>query len=181
LHSRRYREDALDLNQVDPDLFRRVMGCFATGVAVITTAVADVIYGMTANAFMSASLSPPLCVVSIRTTARMHAHLCAAGHYGASFLSEEQQYLSAHFAGRRLDRVRPGFVFRGRTPVLEGAAGALTADILTTSDCGDHTLFVGHIRHMEAAARRPLVFFAGHYAALSRHQRIEEIEPPSFW
>jgi flavin reductase len=180
LHSR-CREDAIDLDQVDPDLFRRVMGCFATGVAVITTAVADDIYGMTANAFMSASLSPPLCVISIRVTARMHAHLRVAGHYGVSFLSEEQQYLSAHFAGRRLDGVRPCFVFRGRTPVLEGAVGALTADILTTSDCGDHTLFVGHIRHMEAAARRPLLFFAGHYAAISRHQRIEEIEPPSFW
>jgi flavin reductase len=180
LHSR-CREDAIDLDQVDPDLFRRVMGCFATGVAVITTAVADDIYGMTANAFMSASLSPPLCVISIRVTARMHAHLRVAGHYGVSFLSEEQQYLSAHFAGRRLDGIRPGFVFRGRTPVLEGAVGVLTADILTTSDCGDHTLFVGRIRHMEAVAGRPLVFFAGHYAALSRHQRIEEIEPPSFW
>jgi flavin reductase (DIM6/NTAB) family NADH-FMN oxidoreductase RutF len=77
--------------------------------------------------------------------------------------------------------VRPGFAFRGRTPVLEGAVGALTADILTTSDCGDHTLFVGRIRHMEAVERRPLVFVAGHYAALSRHQRIEEIEPLSFW
>jgi flavin reductase (DIM6/NTAB) family NADH-FMN oxidoreductase RutF len=81
----------VDLNQVDPDLFRRVMGCFATGVAVITTAVAGDIHGMTANAFMSASLSPPLCVVSIGTTARMHGHVCATGHYGVSFLSEAQQ------------------------------------------------------------------------------------------
>jgi hypothetical protein len=48
----------MDLNQVDPDRFRHVMGCFATGVAVITTAGASDIHGMTANAFISASLSP---------------------------------------------------------------------------------------------------------------------------
>jgi hypothetical protein len=54
-------KEVMNLNQVDPDLFRRVMGCFATGVAVITTAVAGDIHGMTANAFMSASLS--LCRV----------------------------------------------------------------------------------------------------------------------
>ena len=171
----------MDLDQVDPGLFRRVMGRFATGVAVITTAVEDDVHGMTANAFMSASLSPPLCVVSIGKAARMHAHLHAAGHYGVSFLSEEQQHLSTHFSGRRLGGVRPGFVFHGRTPVLERAVGVLTADVLATPDCGDHTLFVGRIRHMEEAAHRPLLFFAGHYAAISRHQRIEEIEPPSFW
>ena len=55
----------MDLAQVDPGLFRCVMGRFATGVAVITTVVEGDIHGMTANAFMSASLSPPLCVVSI--------------------------------------------------------------------------------------------------------------------
>ena len=37
----------MDLDQVDPGLFRRVMGRFATGVAVITTVVEGDIHGMT--------------------------------------------------------------------------------------------------------------------------------------
>ena len=133
MHRRSHQEEAMDLDQVDPGLFRRVMGRFATGVAVITTVVEGDIHGMTANAFMSASLSPPLCVVSIGKAARMHARLHAAGHYGVLFLSEEQQHLSTHFSGRRLGSVRPGFVFHGRTPVLERAVGVLTAHVLATT------------------------------------------------
>ena len=64
--------------EIDPRLFRRVMGRFASGVTVITAGHGDDVRGMTANAFMSASLDPPLCVVSIAKRARLHAHLAEA-------------------------------------------------------------------------------------------------------
>ena len=70
-------------------LFRGVMGRFATGVTVVTTRVGDEIYGMTANAFMAASLEPMLCVVSINHTAQMHARLLAERHFGVSFLTQD--------------------------------------------------------------------------------------------
>ena len=97
-------------------LFRQVMGRFATGVTVITTRVDTETFGMTANAFMAGSLEPMLCVVSINHSAQMHARLRRAGHFGVSFLTQQQQHLAAHFAGRPLARLIPDFELRGPTP-----------------------------------------------------------------
>ena len=69
---------------VDLALFRRVMGRFATGVTVITAEAEGGVRGMTANAFMSGSLTPPLCVISVAKQARLHGALTAAGHFGVS-------------------------------------------------------------------------------------------------
>ena len=48
---------------------------------------------MTANAFMSASLDPPLCVVSIAKRAHMHAHLMRESRFGVNILADGQEYL----------------------------------------------------------------------------------------
>ena len=163
-------------------LFRQVMGRFATGVTVITTSLSGEVFGMTANAFMAGSLEPMLCVVSINRTAKMHERLCESGHYGVSFLSQEQRHLSAHFAGQRVGHVDPEFCFRGRTPVVRHAVAAVTAEVLDAVACGDHTLFVGRIASLEAAAaRRPLLFYGGRYARMDLLSPIEEVEPPAFW
>ncbi len=69
---------------VDPGGFRACCGRFATGVTVVTAAHGDHVHGMTANAFMSVSLEPPLVVVSVGHQARMHALMRAAGGYGVS-------------------------------------------------------------------------------------------------
>src|SRR5688500_15964000 len=100
-------------------LFRQVMGRFATGVTVVTTLVDTETFGMTANAFMAGSLEPMLCVISINHAAQMHGRLRGASHYGVSFLSQEQQHLAAHFAGKRLEGLAPEFELHGRTPILK--------------------------------------------------------------
>src|SRR5262245_9739205 len=141
--------------QASADLFRQVMARFATGVTVITTSVGSEVYGMTANAFMAGSLEPMLCVVSINVRARMHARLLGTGRSGGSFLSQWQQHLSAQFAGRGSDIARAEFVHREGTPLVVGAVAGLTAEVIATPECGDHTLFIGRITHLEAADRRP--------------------------
>ena len=74
---------------------------FATGVTVITTArQGDQVHGMTANAFMSVSLRPPLVVISVDRRAKMHALLHEGRRYGISVLADEQRALSDRFAGR---------------------------------------------------------------------------------
>src|SRR3954451_24362356 len=45
--------------------FRRTLGMFATGVTVLTARFGEQVHGMTANAFMSVSLRPPLVLISI--------------------------------------------------------------------------------------------------------------------
>src|SRR6266498_1404078 len=85
----------------DPVLaFRRTLGMFATGVTVITTRDGDQVHGMTANAFMSVSLRPPLVLISVDRRARTHALLHVGKTFGVSVLGHDQVSLSDHFAGR---------------------------------------------------------------------------------
>jgi flavin reductase (DIM6/NTAB) family NADH-FMN oxidoreductase RutF len=166
---------------VDAQLYREVMGRFATGITVITTRVDGRVYGMTANAFMAGSLQPPLCVISVRREARIHALLGVSACFGISVLSEEQQYLSNHFAGRRLPGVRPEFEELDDVPVLRRAVAVVAAEVAETVECGDHTLFIGHITQMYSRPQPPLLFYGGRYARVDRDQPIEEVIPPTFW
>ena len=138
---------------VDGKLFRRVMGRFATGVTVITAEAEGGVRGMTANAFMSGSLNPPLCLVAVAKQARLHAALQSTRHFGVSILAQGQEAISQHFAG--LDLTQPEVLFEHLkgVPVLTGV-------------CGDHSLFVGHIIGMRDDGLAPLVFHAGKYATL---------------
>jgi flavin reductase (DIM6/NTAB) family NADH-FMN oxidoreductase RutF len=142
------------------------MSSFATGVTVISTQARGEVRGMTANAFMSGSLDPPLCVVSVGKAARFHAALLEAGHFGVSILTQAQHRLSAHFAGRPELDLSPSFEFIGRTPVLTGAAATITADTIARHDCGDHSVFVGHITDLRRHGGTPLVIHGGRYATL---------------
>jgi flavin reductase (DIM6/NTAB) family NADH-FMN oxidoreductase RutF len=170
-----------DLLAQQQRLFRQIMGRFATGVTVVTTRIGTDTFGMTANAFMAGSLEPMLCVVSINRTSRMHGRLLQAGHYGVSFLGQEQQHLSAHFAGKPLQGVAPDFEVHGRTPVIRRALAAVTAELADTAECGDHTLFIGRIQELVmGTAARPLLFFAGRYGRLDTPP-LDEAEPPAFW
>ena len=152
---------------IDRALFRKAMGTFATGVTVITTEARGEIRGMTANAFMSGSLDPPLCVVSIAKRARLHPYLIEAGHLGVSILASDQEKLSLHFSGGPVADLAPQFVYAGRTPILVDAAATIAADIVARHDCGDHTLFIGAIADLQAFARTPLVVHEGRYASLT--------------
>jgi flavin reductase (DIM6/NTAB) family NADH-FMN oxidoreductase RutF len=155
----------------DPTLFRRVMGSFASGVTVVTTVVESPdgpeVRGMTVSAFMSGSLEPPLCVISIRKASRMHPLLTAAGHFGVSILAKSQERISSHFAGALTLDFEPELVWAGRTPMLANAAAVIAADTGARYDCGDHTLLVGQIRHMAAAGLPPLLVHEGRYAGVA--------------
>src|SRR5690606_13912078 len=89
--------------------FRDDMGQFATGVVVVSTEVDGDAHAMTANAFMSGSLEPPLVLVSVACTARMHEKIRAAGQFGVSVLAQHQLQVSSYFAGRPVDGFAPEF------------------------------------------------------------------------
>jgi flavin reductase (DIM6/NTAB) family NADH-FMN oxidoreductase RutF len=152
---------------IDAALFRRVMSSFATGVTVVTTVADGQVRGMTVSAFMSGSLDPALCVVSIRKKARLHQLLVDAGHFGVSILAKNQERLSSHFAGAPVPNVALEFDWVGGTPLVANAAAVIAADVASLYDCGDHTLFIGQIRHMTAHGRPPLLVHQGRYAAVS--------------
>jgi flavin reductase (DIM6/NTAB) family NADH-FMN oxidoreductase RutF len=166
---------------IDPALFRKVMSSFATGVTVISTEARGEVRGMTANAFMSGSLDPPLCIISVAVRARLHPCLLEAGHFGVSILAKEQEKLSLHFSGRPAADLAPQFVRAGRTPVLSGACATIAADITARHECGDHSIFLGHIVHLEASPRAPLVLHEGQYASLTYSQVRAPHWVEDFW
>ena len=78
--------------------FRRAMGCFATGVTIITVDLDGEVHGMTANAFASVSLDPMLVLVCVDHTTRTHAHLHAKKRFGINVLCQDQRAISEYYA-----------------------------------------------------------------------------------
>ena len=152
---------------IDQMEFRRAMGRFASGITVVTTRHNGHTHGMTANGFMSVSLEPPLVVVSLANTCRLHALLPESGRYGVSVLSESQEPLSRHFAaqGTRMTGDIP-FVWHDEIPLLAGALTHLVCTVVDSHAAGDHTLYVGRVEHLDYSNGAPLVFYTGEYGRL---------------
>lgn len=125
--------------------FRNALGRFATGVTVVTASVDGGVRGMTANAFTSVSLDPPLVLVAVGKQARMHAHLQEGGRFGVSILSEDQLAYAWSFAGRPQESLDPVFVWHGGVPLVEHALAHFICNVETTYPGGDHTLFLGRV------------------------------------
>src|SRR5580698_7663234 len=100
--------------------FRNALGRFASGVTVISVHHQDRTHGMTANAFVSVSLDPPLVLVSLDNRSNMHRLLPDVRRYGVSILAEDQEMLSNHFAGKTVPGLHTGFTLRDGIPLLDG-------------------------------------------------------------
>jgi flavin reductase (DIM6/NTAB) family NADH-FMN oxidoreductase RutF len=154
---------------VTPADFRRAMGCFATGVTVITVDQEGEVHGMTANAFSSVSLDPLLVLVCVDHRARTHAHLHAKKRFGINMLAENQRAISEYYAGStgkhqhaeaagaRFDRTPQG------TPVLHGALAYLECRLHSAQVAGDHTIFIAEVEDVVVRDGAPLLFFQGKY------------------
>ncbi len=154
--------------------FRKAMGCFATGVTVITVDYEGEVQGMTANAFSSVSLEPQLVLVCVDHKARTHAHLHAKKRFGVNILAEGQRAVSDYYArpdrdhdqaeqevGARFDRTPHG------TPVLHGALAYLECRLHTAQEAGDHTIFIAEVEDLVVREGNPLVFFQGKYRGIA--------------
>jgi len=152
--------------------FRRTLGMFATGVTVITTQVGGQIHGMTANAFMSVSLQPPLILISVDRRAKMNALLREGTRYGVSVLEERQSALSDRFAGRPGESTEPEFEIVHETPLVEGALAHLVARVVRSYWGGDHSLFIGRVEYVRYGEGTPLLFHSGSYGRVFSSPRI---------
>src|SRR5438270_13920396 len=85
----------MSLNTVE---FRKAMGCFATGVTIITLDLDGEVHGMTANAFASVSLDPLLVLVCVDHSTRTHAHMHAKKRFGINVLCADQRSISEYYA-----------------------------------------------------------------------------------
>lgn len=165
---------------VSTDEFRAAMSRLAAGVVLVTAhdpedgpRGEDV--GMTATAFMSVSLEPPLVLVSVRAGARMDELLERQPRWAVSVLSESQRHIAGRFAlrGRISDRLLFEDIayYRGQesgAPVLGGALAILECETDQRVAAGDHTLIVGRVLTVRtpSADGGPLTYFRGRYRYL---------------
>ncbi|MET7682620.1 flavin reductase family protein [Streptomyces sp. NPDC005423] len=171
---------------VSNDEFRAAMSRLAAGVVLVTAheppldpddphAPDGEDVGMTATAFLSVSLDPPLVMVSLREGSRMDDLLDEQPLWAVSVLSESQRHIAGRFAmkGRISDRL----LFDDIPYARGGATGALLVrGALATLECrteqrvpaGDHVLVVGRVLTAEvgSADAGPLAYFRGRYRQL---------------
>jgi len=140
--------------------FRKAMGCFATGVTIITVDLEGAVHGMTANAFASVSLDPPLVLVCVDHNTRTHAHLHAKKRFGINVLAQDQRAISDYFA--RAERARFDRTEHG-TPVLNGSLAYFECRLHTAQVAGDHTIFIAEVENVVVRDGQPLLFFRGKY------------------
>jgi flavin reductase (DIM6/NTAB) family NADH-FMN oxidoreductase RutF len=149
--------------------FRRTLGCFATGVTVITaTDEAGQPRGLTANAFSSLSLDPTLVLVCVDHRSDTFPVIGQANAFAVNILGEDQREVSQRFAGKGEDKFADVPYRAGQTgaPVIEGALAVIECLVHEAHEAGDHTIFIGSVQHVEHAPGKPLLFFRGNYASL---------------
>ncbi|HXS43585.1 MAG TPA: flavin reductase family protein [Solirubrobacteraceae bacterium] len=161
---------------VGRERFRRVMGRFATGVAIVTCDGPDGPAGLTTNAVTSVSLDPLLLLVCFDNASRTLPAVTASRRFAVNVLRADQAELARVFASKRVAREKfeavTHTVAHG-VPVLDGALAWLACDLQELRPAGDHTIGIGAVTHAEAEGDgAPLVFFGGGYA------RLEPTEEP---
>ena len=152
---------------MDPKHFRDTLGRFATGVTVITVSDGELSRGMTANAFSSVSLDPPLVLVCVDQNATCLEMIRNAKKFNVNFLAQEQKQISDWFAGKGRD-AEDQFseleydVGENVTPVLKGNIGLLECELFNEVPGGDHSIFIGLVNRalFEEEVKAPLLYYA---------------------
>jgi flavin reductase (DIM6/NTAB) family NADH-FMN oxidoreductase RutF len=151
--------------------FRQALGCFATGITVVTSVGLDGEYlGFTANSFNSVSLDPPLVLFSLDRGAYSLKAFEAAGVFAINILRDDQQAVSIAFARALSDKwvgVRTETWETG-SPILVDALASFDCETTSMHDGGDHVIFVGRVlRLLSRNNGRPLLYFRGAYCQLN--------------
>lgn len=154
----------------DARTLRDAMGCFATGVTIITAHAADGRpIGLTANSFTSVSLDPPLLLVCIANNAGSAETLRSIDGFAVNVLQIGQQPVSNLFAGKSEDRFAGTRWEIGEygAPILPSSLGIFECKRDSLYEAGDHFILVGRVEKASFEPRRdPLLYFRGKYRRL---------------
>jgi len=154
----------------DPRTLRDALGCFATGVTVVTCLNAEgEPAGLTVNSFTSVSLDPPLLLVCLAKAAASAAALIGASHFAINVLQTGQQPASIRFSTRDEDRfgTTPWSCGEAGAPILAESLGVFECERFAVYDGGDHHILVGRVvKASFDASLDPLLYFRGRYRRL---------------
>ncbi len=147
---------------------RDAMGCFATGITVVTTVnAAGEAVGLTVNSFNSVSLEPPLVLFSLARDASRLREFLTADRYAINVLRDDQRELSMNFA-------KPGengfdsttfAIGEFGAPIIPGVLAVFECETFARHEGGDHLIFIGRVLALHRADDGdPLLYYQGHYA-----------------
>ncbi len=164
--------EALRRKPLDPREFRSALGCFATGVCIMTTRRPDgKREGLTCNSFSSVSLTPPMVLWSLSRKANSVAAFVDAEFFAVNVLAAEQQEISTHFARSAEDKftviehlLTDGL---GSVPLIEGCVARFECRNQFQNYGGDHIVFIGTVERFAYWDRPPLIFHRGRYGNLT--------------
>lgn len=148
--------------------YRQALGCFATGVALVTTDTPAGVAGIVVNSFASVSLRPRLVLWCLGDTSDRFPHFSRAATWGINVLSAGQQGLAAEVAQAGawlLDGPPPARL--GGAPVVPGSLARLACRTTERRAMGDHLVIVGEVEAFEADAGDGLTYFRGRFGAAS--------------
>jgi flavin reductase (DIM6/NTAB) family NADH-FMN oxidoreductase RutF/DNA-binding GntR family transcriptional regulator len=152
---------------VDQNVFREVIGHFASGVTVITAHVADEDFGTTASAMTSLSMDPPMLLVCLNKTSETQRAVLAAGRFAVNILGDDQAELAKRFAvkspskfeGLKIARTPSGI------PLVSAALAELECRVTETVTGGTHTVFLGEVEYARAREGSPLTYYRGRFGS----------------
>lgn len=159
---------------IAPPEFKHIMSRWASGVTVVTMKHGNTVHGMTASAFSSVSLEPPLILICVGKKQGSLPLIKGSGRFVVNILAAGQDALSDYFAKPRPEgdaqfATHAHQKTANGTPVLDGALGWLDCKVHSVADGGDHDVFIGEIEKTSVSetAEEPLVYFCGKYRKLA--------------
>ncbi|MBS4754035.1 flavin reductase family protein [Nocardioides sp. zg-ZUI104] len=151
--------------------FRDVLGCFASGITVITSTSGGEPVGMTCQSFSSVSLDPPLVTFIPARSSRAWSQIQRSGRFCVNVLAADQEHVSAQMASKGVDKFAgidwtPAEVTGA--PVITGTLAHLDCTIHAVYEGGDHYIVVGKVEHLaahpdDAPVTEPLLYYRGRY------------------
>lgn len=156
---------------LDLDAFRSALGCFATGVTILTARAPDgTIAGITANSFTSVSLDPPLVLFNVDRASGSLPVFEQAERFAVNILSAGQMSLSNRFATSGIDKWNgvAYSMWHGNCPILEESLAVLDCRAHKTFDGGDHVIFLAEVSDMQHCQEGdPLLYYRSKYGTIA--------------
>ena len=150
---------------IDPAEFKRILGHWVTGVSVVTSRPEGAEpCGLTANAFCSVSLDPPLVLVCVEKSADSHACIARAQAFCVNVLSSDDERIARKFSEGEHGTKFEGIAYHTEqtgAPVLEAALAWVDCRLWASYEAGDHTILVGQVVAGDAHEGTPILYYRG--------------------
>lgn len=148
--------------------YRKTMGFFATGVAVLTLPDEDEFKGITLNSLTSVSLDPAIILFCVKRHADSYAKVMASRHYSINILSEDQKDIAIECTKKGGGIIHSNQIENSENLKLKGSLATINCHTFETHVGGDHTIIVARVDSLEAIpSKNPLLFYKSEFTSFS--------------